>query len=237
MQPFAPTASSQRGLSQIEILFPETGGRSREIVSRSRHRPTGKYPSWKMSRMMEWESPGELNAFRLLDADPRTISYCEQPFAIRFALDGRTHTHFPDILVDSQEKREIWDIQSKANTRDDEIARRTLVLRSELPQLGFEYRIVLADELASQPRLSNCLTLLKYGRQPVGNAMRERIRQILSAAPHVCWRSALEGDLGTEGRAVLSRLALEGVLSYDIGQPISPMTRFIWAEMNQAHRK
>jgi hypothetical protein len=30
--------------------------RSRRVVTRSRFRPTGKYPSWKMGRMLQWES-------------------------------------------------------------------------------------------------------------------------------------------------------------------------------------
>ena len=53
--------------------------RSRRIVTRSRFRPTGKYPSWKMERMLQWESLNELNAFRLLDCDPRVTLFSEQP--------------------------------------------------------------------------------------------------------------------------------------------------------------
>ena len=53
--------------------------RSRRVVTRSRFRPTGKYPSWKMERMLQWESMNELNAFRLLDCDPRVAVFTEQP--------------------------------------------------------------------------------------------------------------------------------------------------------------
>ncbi|TAK68026.1 MAG: hypothetical protein EPO19_09230 [Betaproteobacteria bacterium] len=41
----------------VVIVFPEASERrSRRVVSRSRSRPTGKYPSWKMARMVQWES-------------------------------------------------------------------------------------------------------------------------------------------------------------------------------------
>jgi len=44
----------------IEIKFPVDGKiRSRKVVSRSNARNSGKYPSWKMQRMMQWESPHE----------------------------------------------------------------------------------------------------------------------------------------------------------------------------------
>jgi hypothetical protein len=49
--------------------------RSRRVVTRSRFRLTGKYPSWKMERMLQWESINELNAFRLLDCDPRVTVF------------------------------------------------------------------------------------------------------------------------------------------------------------------
>src|SRR5215813_8651303 len=57
---------------QIERItyFCSEGALSRNVVTRSRVRPTGKYPSWKMERMLEWESRNELHAFRLLDCDP-----------------------------------------------------------------------------------------------------------------------------------------------------------------------
>jgi serine/threonine protein kinase len=60
---------------------------SRRVVTRSRFRPTGKYPSWKMERMLQWESMNELNAFRLLDCDPRGTAFSEQPYEIVY-FDG-----------------------------------------------------------------------------------------------------------------------------------------------------
>ena len=82
------------------ILFPEPGQmRSRKVVSRSNARSTGKYPSWKMGRMIHWESINELNAFRLLDCDPNVTSYSEQPCQIAYVLDGVERIHYPDILV------------------------------------------------------------------------------------------------------------------------------------------
>jgi hypothetical protein len=45
------------------IRYPEEGEqRMKEIVNRSNTRATGKYPSWKMGRMMQWETVGHLDA-------------------------------------------------------------------------------------------------------------------------------------------------------------------------------
>jgi len=67
--------------------------RSRRVVTRSRFRPTGKYPSWKMERMLQWESMNELNAFRLLDCDPRVTVFAEQPCEIVYVDGAETRHH------------------------------------------------------------------------------------------------------------------------------------------------
>ena len=94
---------NQAGDRIVEIEFPKDGRvRSRTVVSRSRARPTGKYPSFKMGRMIQWESNNELNAYRLLDATPEVLAYHEQPLTIRFTLNGEPHIHYPDVLVRSR---------------------------------------------------------------------------------------------------------------------------------------
>ena len=58
----------------------------KKIVNRSNSRPTGKYRSWKMNRMMQWKTVAHLNVFRLLDADSRVSSFQE-------LYDHRLRTH------------------------------------------------------------------------------------------------------------------------------------------------
>src|ERR1700677_476715 len=83
------------------IMFPGPGQlRSRKIVSRSSARPKGKYPSWKMRRMLQWEPENELNAFRSLDCDPDAMRFHEQPCEVVYVLDGQVRSHYPDILVE-----------------------------------------------------------------------------------------------------------------------------------------
>lgn len=72
--------------------------RSRRVVTRSRFRPTAKYSSWKMERMLQWESMNELNAFRVLDCDPRVTVFAEQPCEIVYFDGTETRHHYPARL-------------------------------------------------------------------------------------------------------------------------------------------
>lgn len=213
----------------LAIRFPEDGRcRARTVVTRSRARPTGKYPSWKMGRMLQWESPHELNAFRLLDADPTIPFFQEQPAEIEFIFDGEIRRHYPDILVLMASGREFWEIKADRASVDGETADRTQLLSAALPRHGYSYRLVLGADLAKGPRIANALTLLRYGRDSLTAVEHERVRRLFRGA-QVTWGDVLHGVLGERGRRQICRLALEGVISFDVGTPLTDETPLRWA--------
>lgn len=226
-----PKCSSERLLNKVgdtvlEIIFPQDNKvRSRKIVTRSRARPTGKFPSGKMGRMVQWESHNELNAYRLLEANSAVFAYHEQPLIIRFSLDGENHIHYPDVLVHCGQSHELWEIKPATQANHPSYVARTRFLEATLPEFGFVYRMIFAEELAKQPRLDNVLKFLKYGREPVSDTARERVRLLLMEVPYITWETASSGELGSDGRAVLSRLVLEGKLSCDFDRHLIPSTR------------
>lgn len=218
----------------ITIEFPETI-RSRKVVTRSRARPTGKYPSWKMGRMLQWESVAELNAMRLLDADPSVPFFAEQPLLLRYQLRGESRLHYPDQLVKRDTgSKELWEIKSERDAAREDVAARTALLRAGLPTYGYEYRLVYAEELRRQPRLSNVLEILKWGRGAITAVERERIRALLTRAPAVTWGAAVSGAVGRSGRQVLCRLVLEGMLAFDVNKRLALDTPFTLSRLRCA---
>lgn len=185
-----------------------------------------------MGRMIHWESHNELNAYRLLDATPDVSAYHEQPLTIHFILNGEKHTHYPDVLVEWQDSRELWEIKPESEALLPKYVERTKFLVDTLPKRGFIYRMVLAEDLGRQPRLSNVLTLLKHGRGQIGDLDRERVRKLLAVVPEISWEVATSGVLGQNGRATLSRLVLEGVIYFDLDQPLCANSVFTLTATN-----
>jgi hypothetical protein len=213
------------------IHFPEPGRmRSRKVVSRSNACPAGKYPSWKMARMMHWESSNELNAFRLLDCDPNVTSYFEQPCRIAYVIDEVEKIHFPDILIMTTEGKQLWEVKTRSNAFEPEILERAAVLSRGLPKWGYEYRTVLAEDLARQPRLGNATLLLSLGKRAASNCEWEGIRQTMADRESLVWSEACSGDYGPRGREILCSLVLRGALTIDMNVPISRTTKFIARE-------
>ena len=203
---------------KIQIEFPKNGKlRSRKVVSRSNARSTGKYPSWKMGRMIQFESKHEKHAFMLLDADPAVISFHEQPCIVRFEMDGIVHKHYPDILVEFASGRELWEVKESSDANGSFIKRRTEILSQQLPSLGYTYRLVLAEQLSTEPRLRNVRQLLMFGNKPVPLMEREMIRQAFLMAESIPWQAFLGLSFS---RYHASRLFLEGLLEVDLNEPL-----------------
>ncbi len=178
--------------------------------------------------MLQWESPHELNAFRILDADPAVLSFQEQPVELKFAFRGENRRHYPDLLVHTGAAREFWEIKADHAAVDDETAERTRLLSAALPRHGYTYRLVLGVCLAKGPRLANALTLLRYGREGLTAVERERVRMLFCNG-RVTWGDVLRGVLGERGRRQICRLVLEGTIGFDMKHALMDDTPLRWA--------
>jgi hypothetical protein len=211
-----------------EIILPSVGRlRSRRVVTRSRARGTGNYPSWKMGRMLQWESKNELNAFRLLDCIPAVTHFTEQPCQIRYTQGGECKNHFPDILVQIFGRKEMWEVKPEAEARRPEVATRTALLTQTLPKWGYGYRLVIDRDLAKQPRLRNAQILLRFGRYAVSEQEYESLRLMLKRHGILLWSKACDGTYGSKGREILCNLTLRGILTIDMNIPWSVNTEFV----------
>lgn len=209
---------------EIVINFPQDGKiRSRKVVKRSNARNSGKYPSWKMQRMMQWESPNEGNAMRILDANPDVIAFNEQPCEIVYTLNGDKRRHYPDFLVSESNHKEFWEVKTAKDANQPEVAERTAFLTELLPLYGYRYRVVTAESLASQPQLSNFKRLNKFGRQALSVIQEETIRLLFKEQPVMDW-GVFENQSPAALRQI-SRLILEGKLNIDLHQPIQATTQ------------
>lgn len=207
----------------IEIEMGEAQ-RMRRVVSRSNHRVTGKYPSWKKRRMAYWESAIERDAFRRLDADASVLSFQEQPARIVYEMDGIRRIHYPDILVEWASGKEFIEVKSNRDATSEEVTARTDALKTALAARGFGYRVWPEYEIRVRPRLDNEIYLLRYGQDPVPVIVIERLRRLFQVAPIITWSALVDSVLAPGGLAVACRLVLDGWLLIDRDLPLTRNT-------------
>jgi hypothetical protein len=177
--------------------------------------------------MLHWESSNELNAFRLLDCDPDVTSFSEQPCKVVYVMDGVERIHCPDILVETTGGKELWEVKPRSKALEPEFLARTAVFSCALPKWGYEYRTVLGEDLAIQPRLNNASLLLILGTRAVNDCDREDVRRAMGDRGRLVWSEACRGDYGANGRENLCGLVLRGVLTIDMNSPVLPTTQFV----------
>jgi hypothetical protein len=180
-----------------------------------------------MGRMLYWKSENELNAFRILDCNPDVIRFSEQPCEIVYILDGQTSSHFPDILVETNGQKELWEVVPGSKALEPDVAQRTAFLAEKLPGWGYSYRLALSSDLSRQPRQKNAFLLLGLGRRAMVVCEQESIRRALAREGALLWSHACRGEYGARGREILCNLVLSGILTIDMNSPILPATRFV----------
>jgi len=219
------------------IRFPLDGeARIKKIISRSNTKPTGKYPSWKMGRMIHWEHIDQLNLFRLLDINPAINSFAESPMEIQYEMDGRIYCEYPDVLITSGNQKEIWKIK-KSNEEAVMTTSNCKSFGEQLLEKGFRWRIVDADSLRLEPRNQNTITLLKYGKTPINLVEKEKIRNYLTQYKTISWGEVITGVIGPSGPRNICHLVMEGDIYFDINQIWSSGTLFYWNDIHSEKPK
>jgi len=224
--------SSLNGIINIEWA-PAEAHRIRKIVKRSNHRVTGKFPSWKMKRMMQWESTLERDAFYLLDANPNVIEFHEQPAKISYTLGGEDHCHYPDIFVKTSHDSSFIEVKESKDAADELVTERTEFLSFQLPVRGFSYGVLTEDEIRQEPRLSNSRRLVRYGRKEVPIQIRDMlIRNYFMKGECPTSQIINSNDCNILYPAIC-RMILEGALSIDLSQEWTAETPLIYTETKE----
>lgn len=174
-----PHGSYELGL---ELVMPEVGMvRVRKLIGRSRRVATGKYPSWKMKRLMHWESSQEAKVFRLLDACPGIALFAEQPFTVRFRERDTWHLHVPDVAFCTHHGGlAVLEVKSILDKGRDEALERANVLRPMFAALGVFYGVVMQEQIDTGLALANARLLVRRGSWEVVPSDHEQICQLVA---------------------------------------------------------
>ena len=218
----------------IRIIFAEAEKiRLRKVVTRSRARTTYSYWTWKLDREAQGESVNEVNGFILLDSDPHVAWFAEQCCEITYLDDsGDERSHYPDVLIKLDRDWLFWEVKTKADAQADEVSSRTDLMVRELPTLGFDYEIKLAEELARRPRFEIADRLRRFGKRPMTFLEREQLQQHLVREGSLTWGNACSGLYGRPGKEILCRAVLEGILSVDLNSKLSYASEFVPGVLN-----
>lgn len=212
---------------EVKIVWPDSESRSRRVVKRSNSRVTYKYPSKKSAHggSLHAESELELKFYMLMDANPKVLKIWDQPAEIYFCIDGVTHIHYPDALVETAQNRSFYEIKSETDKELEWAKTREAHLKQALLIQEFNYSLVLSGEIQCEPRFGNVKTLLRHGRGTPTLSECEAIAQIFEKHVDLSWHDFLAGRFSNAKIGVVAAMILSGEITYDDGIQLGPETR------------
>lgn len=149
--------------SSLKALFsaPRHHQRSREPVTRSRMTYRGRFPSFKMGRMVDWESQLERRACYRFEFSPAVITFHEQPEPIRFFLGDQYIKYTPDFEL-TLENGDSWVVEVKPLQRlqKPDLLQR-LTTASDMYSKNGKKFVVITDEELLEPALEANLVRLR----------------------------------------------------------------------------
>lgn len=161
----------------IRIEWPQCEhGRSRNIITRSGVRRRYVVPCFRDGdREAHCESKEERDAAILLDANAG-ITFQEQPAKIVFNWRNEVVTHYPDLLVVDDRRREFWECKSNSEAEDLYIRRRTEALNILLSPLGYAYRLVTTSLLIKPRFIENARIMRRRAKAEIDDNLLFRMK-------------------------------------------------------------
>lgn len=192
--------------------------KARKVVTRSGRKLRGYFPSFKLGRMVEWESLLERDAILLLEFSPGVKSFQEQPVLVQYRDGDVVRRYFPDFEITTTDA-ELIHLEVKPETQllRADVAHKLTKVAEHYAANGHAYRILTDTAIRRQPLLGNVTLLARLRRQDdTLLSLSEEVRRLLTGG-------ALPFDVLAHqvGRERLLKMIALGHVGCDLTAPLS----------------
>ena len=156
--------------------------KARKVVTRSSRKFKGLFPSRKLKRMVEWESLPERDAILLFEFSNGIKSYQEQPDKVMYEHDGEMRRYYPDFsTVLSNGEIIYFEVKPNSQLALLIVANKLSAVKHHYDRIEKDFRILAADKIRTEPRLSNLKRLASVQHRQHDYAdIRVQVTQLLT---------------------------------------------------------
>jgi len=157
---------------------------ARNVGTRRKRRPMGKFASVKNRGMMPWESQLEWDMFRLLEVDNTVVAYKPQPELLTYDNDETVRRYYPDIEVEYVSgKKQLVEVKDTDDATDP-VNLREFAIRTRLyAEIGLEYVVRDRDWINQGVALKNAKEILLFNDLRPDGRLRASIRELFDLNP------------------------------------------------------
>lgn len=125
---------------------------------------TGKFPSLKMKRIIQFESGVEKDFIYLLEYDERITSFEEQPLRIEYKIEEKEHTYTPDFQAVVDGENWLYECKPEKFVRKGDNPLKFAVAEKWCESQGWGFQVITAELIRSGYRLKNVKYLTGFAR-------------------------------------------------------------------------
>jgi len=220
----------------LQIDLPAPGLlRMRTLVHRGVQRPVFKITSVKLGRVVHCESPLEVDLVLQLDADPKVVSFAEQPARLRYQNRDAWRSHVPDFAISNADGKLILAEVKFEKDVDEDVRERTRWIEACLPKLGAEYRLLTERSIRAGSAVQNASRVLRRARHTASEADLLRVLETLRGEVGLTLDAFGWNVPASQSAICIARLILNGKAAVDLRQPLSGSSR-VWS-MEGSHKE
>jgi hypothetical protein len=145
----------------------------------------GRFPSFKMGRMIAFESLLERDFIYLLDYDLRVEWFEEQPLTIEYLYNDQTLHYTPDFHLVEAGRQVLVECKPECFVDKDDNPRKFAVARDWCTSRDWEFRVVTDQQIRAGFRLQNIKRLTPYARLTVAAGVCHQIEVCLHETPRI----------------------------------------------------
>ena len=203
----------------------------RKVITRRSCHSRGLVPSLKNERPAAWESQPEMQFLRLLELSPLVRAYTVQPSKEELIVFGERSPYVPDVLVEYFDGTVVtYEVKPEASLRIARVAARMHAAKEHFANTGRVFRIVTAEWLLAEPRVTNVQRLMYHRRDPLSPLEQSCFGSVLSSVVPL----TVAGLIEAVGALDAWRLLGLGVVGVDLELPLSSSAQ-IYLEGGHRH--
>jgi|SRR5215213_8496013 len=193
----------------------------------------GKFPSLKNKSTVWFESHLERDFIYLIEFDKSVTKYQEQPFKVKYFLDGKQRLYTPDFFVEGQTKKQVIEIKPQSKIETEEFIHFSNHMKDFFAKEGYEYLVITDSTIRLQPKLSNIKLLWRYARMPITTKHQILIHKLFSSSLNISFSEICSFlDQMKEQKELIYALLFHGYLLIDIEQPLTSESLVLMGDFN-----
>jgi len=192
-------------------------------LARSYKKFIGKFPSYRLNAIVNYESLLERDFLYLLEFDHRdVVSFQARPYQISYMTGTKCLRFTPAFSVVRQYKKQLVEITSAPRAAQECNQFRYRIVAQLCENEGYEFVVITDAMIRQPPRLNNIKLLIRYQRTQINPQHQIMCHELFSVQPKISLNNVFDyfADRSVDKQVVYA-LIRWGIIDIDLARPIA----------------